>query len=268
MVRKLAVIRHQQIVDRANSGADVSVGALAAEFGVSAETVRRDLVTLAAQGRLRRVFGGAVPIGRQGPAADDRATTNAAGKAAIGKIVAGLVEPEMWVYVDSGTTALAVARELAAGPPLRVLTHMPAVAEALTAHNPTLHHVVLTGGAYDPRQRRLTGDLIVDMVRDRRFDIAVIGVHGLSEEDGVVDWREESSRFKRLLLRRARRCIWLADAPKFGVSAHHCTARFGDLDTLVTDMPPPPIFRQQLDAAKVTVLQPNRPVVDDRTVEG
>ena len=260
MGRTLAVNRHQQIIDRANAGAELSVSAMAAEFGVTPETVRRDLVTLEAQGRLRRVFGGAVPIGRQGLPAEDRAMTNPAGKEAIGAIVAGLVRPEMWVYLDSGTTALAVARALATGPSLRVLTHMPAIAEALTVHEQAGHHVELTGGVYNARHRRLRGNAILDAVRDRRFDLSIIGVHGITLDDGVIDWSEAAFRLKRLLMSRARRCIWLAAAEKFGVSAYHRTAPFEDLDTLVTDRPPPPAFRSRLGDAGVTVLLPDRAV--------
>ena len=254
----LAVNRHQQILDRAKAGAELSVSAMAAAFGVSAETVRRDLVTLEAQGRLRRVFGGAVSIGRESPPVDDRATTNAAGKEAIAAIVAGLMEPGMWVFVDSGTTALTAARALAAGPPLHVLTHMPAVAEALALREDAGHHVELTGGVYNARHRRLMGPTVHDAVRDRKFDLAILGIHGMTIEDGVLDWGNEPFRLKRLLLQRARRCIWLADAPKFGRSAHHRTAAFEDLDTLVTDKPPPAAFHDKLHDAGVTVLQPPR----------
>ena len=260
MGRILAANRHRQILDRAKQGADLSVSAMAAAFDVSMETVRRDLIELEAQGLLRRVFGGAVPIGRQGAPADDRAMVNAAGKAAIGAIVAGLVEPEMWVYVDSGTTALAAARALATGPSLRVLTHMPAIADALTAHEPSRHHVELTGGVYNPRHRRLTGDAILDTVRDRRFDLAIVGVHGMTIDDGVVDWNDASFRLKRRLLQRAQRCIWLADAQKFDKPAYHLTASFEDLDTLVTDRPPPDAFEDRLYEAGVTVRFPDTPM--------
>ena len=233
---------------------------MAAEFGVSRETVRCDLVTLEAQGRLRRVFGGAVPIGRRGLPVDDRAMANTAGKEAIGAIVAGLVEPDMWVFVDSGTTALAAARALATGPSLKVMTHMPAVAEALAAPTGSGHHVELTGGVYDARHRRLTGEAVLETVRARRFDLAILGVHGITLEDGVLDGGDAAFRLKRLLVKRARRSIWLADTQKFGVAAFHCTAALEDLDTLVTDRPPPAAFRDRLRDAGVTVLQPDRPV--------
>ena len=258
MGRTLAASRHQQILARVEAGSELSVSAMAMAFGVTTETVRRDLLILEAQGRLRRVFGGAVPIGRDVPSADDRALANAIGKQAIGTLAAGLVRPGMWVYVDSGTTALAAARALAGRPAAQIITHMPSVAEALATPDGSGHHVELTGGVYDARHRRLRGNAILDNVRDRRFDLAIIGVHGMTLDDGVVDWGDEQFRLKRLLLQRAQRCVWLADASKFGQPAHHRTAAFQDLDTLITDRVPPQAFQDRLRDAGVGVLLPDR----------
>ena len=260
MGRMLAVNRHRQILDRAKAGDELTVRAIAAAFRVSGETVRRDLKALEAQGHLQRVFGGAVVIGRESPPIDDRATANATGKAAIGAIVASIVQPGMWVFVDSGTTALAAAGALATGPSLKVMTHMPAVAEAFWVRPEKGHHVELTGGVYDDRHRRLCGNAVFDAVRDRIFDLAILGVHGLTLENGVLDWGDAPFRLKRMLMTRSTRCIWLADALKFGQPAYHRTAAFEDVHTLVTDRQPAATYWDRLNDAGVTVLLPDRSV--------
>ena len=92
MVRPLAVRRHNEIVQRLRAAGSVSVGELANTFGVSHETIRRDLKLLADQGHLDVVHGGAARRGMMEPSISQREGENAEGKAAIARTAAGMVQ--------------------------------------------------------------------------------------------------------------------------------------------------------------------------------
>ena len=116
MVRPLAVRRHNEIVQRLRAAGSVSVGELASTFGVSHETIRRDLKLLADQGHLDVVHGGAARRGMMEPSISQREGENAEGKAAIARMAAGMVKDGQSVLVDSGTTTEALSYELVGRP--------------------------------------------------------------------------------------------------------------------------------------------------------
>ena len=262
MSRMLAIKRQQQILHLIQDGTDMSVGAMAAEFGVTTETVRRDLKALESAGRVRRVYGGAVPVGRESPPLADRVVENAAGKQAIGRLVAGLVTEDQAVYMSSGSTVLAVARELVDGPRLTVMTHMPPVAETLAAGG--RHKAILTGGVYDPAHRSLTGEAVPEAVVDRIFDLSIVGAYGLDPDFGLVDEPKYLFTLKRRLKNQSRRCIWVADRTKFGRSGLFQTLPFEALDVVVTDVRPPETYYRRLTEAGVELLWPGQDD-EDRT---
>src|SRR5882724_10879918 len=120
MVRPLAVRRHNEIVQRLRAAGSVSVGELANTFGVSHETIRRDLKLLSDQGHLDIVHGGAARRGMMEPSLDQRFGENAEGKAAIARTAARFVPEGGSVLLDSGSTTSAIAVELAARPGLTI----------------------------------------------------------------------------------------------------------------------------------------------------
>ena len=123
MVRPLAVRRHNEIVQRLRAAGSVSVGELANTFGVSHETIRRDLKLLADQGHLDVVHGGAARRGMMEPSISEREGENAEGKAAIARTAAGMVQEGQSVLIDSGTTTEALTYELVGRPGLTVFTN-------------------------------------------------------------------------------------------------------------------------------------------------
>src|SRR5215831_7632150 len=123
MVRPLAVRRHNEIVQRLRAAGSVSVGGLAKSFGVSHETIRRDLKLLADQGHLDVVHGGAARRGMMEPSIAQRGEENAEGKTAIARAAAGLIGNATSVLLDSGTTTQALARDLVGRPGLTIFTN-------------------------------------------------------------------------------------------------------------------------------------------------
>ncbi|MER5602119.1 DeoR/GlpR family DNA-binding transcription regulator, partial [Streptomyces sp. NPDC002265] len=107
---------------------------VAADLGISEDSVRRDLRDLAAEGLCQRVYGGALPVS---PAVADyaaRQTVAPDGKRKVAGAAVALVRPDSALILDGGTTALAVARALPPDLACTVITHSPTIAAALLGH--------------------------------------------------------------------------------------------------------------------------------------
>ncbi|MBE7213207.1 MAG: DeoR/GlpR transcriptional regulator, partial [Gluconacetobacter diazotrophicus] len=140
----LASQRKNLLLARLQQDGQIIAKALSQELGLSEDTIRRDLRELAAEGRLQRVHGGALPAS---PAVTDfagRQQIGAGGKEAIGRAAAAMVRPGQVVLLDGGTTAVQVARQFPPDLAATVITHSPTVAVELVAH-PRIE-VVLLGG--------------------------------------------------------------------------------------------------------------------------
>src|SRR5882672_10743363 len=126
--------RHSRILALTRSQGAVRIGELSRRLGVSAPTIRRDLASLAGQGLVARVRGGALEVGTAGGVAGPPALAEAA----------ALVRPGTAVGISAGTAAIAVARQLLAVAGLTVVTPSPACAQVFAGS--AAHTVVIVGG--------------------------------------------------------------------------------------------------------------------------
>ncbi len=251
-----AATRHRQISSWINAGRDLSVAELAERFGVTTETVRRDLKVLEKDGSVKRVFGGAIPVGQDIPPLEEREAQGAAGKRAIARLVTRFVSKDQCIYLSSGSTCLAVARELAVGPCVSVMTHMPKIAEVLGA--PGRHDVTVAGGRYSYDDGIITGPSVLAAIDCRDFDLSIIGAFGLTDDFGTVDSTEHNFHLKRKLRERSRRCIFLATAEKFGRPATFRTLPLSDLGTVITDQAPDTHYLRRFQEEQVETLWPEK----------
>lgn len=212
MVRPLAVRRHNEIVQRLRAAGSVSVGELAKTFGVSHETIRRDLKLLADQGHLDVVHGGAARRGMMEPSIAQRVEENAEGKAAIARAAGALIGDAASVLIDSGTTTQALTHELVGRPGLTIFTN--SLNHALTLCRVTGNRVVMLGGEVDTNDEATFGTGAATGLDAVRADIAFIGVGGFAEDGSVTDYSivAAETRGKMILTGRA---YFLADQTKF-----------------------------------------------------
>jgi DeoR/GlpR family transcriptional regulator of sugar metabolism len=226
--------RHRLIVERLRDAAQVTVAELAVETGASEMTVRRDLDVLAAHGVLRRVHGGAVPAMPAGvePPFAARAVSSTSAKQAIARAAVELIRDGETIVLDSGTTALEVARRLRD----RAVTVMPlslhAVTELLDAPRVRL---LIPGGEPRPGELALVGPLVLASLRQLRFDVAVISPCAFSLDAGVTAYDLPDAEVKQQALAVANRSLVLADGAKWdrAALAHVCPA--DRVDVVVTD---------------------------------
>ncbi|MDZ8201992.1 DeoR/GlpR family DNA-binding transcription regulator [Microbacterium sp. SSW1-59] len=252
-----ATERHELIERLLTDDGRVSVVDLARRFGVTTETVRRDLAQLEGAGSLRRVHGGAVKSDRGstveptlterlGRAADAKAAIAARAITALGREFRGSV------YLDAGTTTAAVAERLdASGARIEAVTHALSIAQTLSGSQEI--DLTVIGG----RVRGVTGAAVgaatVDAISGLRPDVAFVGTNGVSADFGLSTPDPDEASVKRQIVRSARRVIVLADAEKLGADRLVGFAALADIDVLVTDASPDPLLAAALEDAGVEV---------------
>lgn len=233
--------RHQEIMASLHQAGRVEVAGIARLLNVSEETIRRDMKLLEEQGLLRRIYGGAVlPRLDQDRPLLERGKLNAREKARVGHLAQKLVRDGMSIFIDSGTSTLALARGLA-GRPINVTTNSINVA-LLLGDGPG--RVNLTPGTLRPKDNALVGYETVDYARRFYFDIAFMGISTVDINHGWMDYEEHESVLRRALKSQARRGVILVDSSKFGRQANLHTFGLHEALTIVTDRKPPPAFME------------------------
>ncbi|PTX03896.1 DeoR/GlpR family DNA-binding transcription regulator [Pararhodobacter aggregans] len=230
--------RLPEILEIARTEGRVTVDGLAARFGVTAQTIRRDLAELDEAGQLERVHGGAilrsgtVNIGYQ-----ERAALNAEEKRAIARACAAEIPEGASIFLAIGTTTEAVARELRRHAGLMVVTNNMNVANIL-AENPHCQ-VIVTGGTLRRSDGGLTGPLTEAAIRQFKVDIAVIGCSALDAEGDMLDYDIQEVGVSQSLIAQARRAWLVTDNSKLARTAPARIGSLSILDTVFTDRPLP-----------------------------
>lgn len=227
---------------------------LAQIYATSEDTIRRDLRTLAAAGRCRRVYGGALPLA-PGPAPiSERVKRAPVAKRALGAALAGLVAPRSTIFIDAGSTTLACAEVLAGNPPagLTVITHAPAIAAAL-AEADGLRLVVL-GGEIDPRVGAALGSGVLAAIDGLRVDLALLGACGVDAEAGITAHGLDDAAVKRHIAARAARTAIAADSQKLGTAAPFAVMDLAACDILCVEAGLPDVMRARLAACGVALV--------------
>lgn len=230
--------RQPEILEIARSSGKVTVDALAQRFGVTLQTIRRDLTELAGAGKLERVHGGAVlPSGTTNIAYDERRALNPDAKTAIAHACAARIPNACSIFLNIGTSTEAVARALLDHDNLMVVTNNMHVANILAA-NPSCE-VVVTGGHLRRADGGLIGALATDTIAKFKFDLAVIGCSALDRDGDLLDFDIQEVSVSQAILRQARRTFLVADRSKFTRSAPARIASLSGIDTFLTDAPLP-----------------------------
>lgn len=191
---------------------------LAQEFSTSEDTIRRDLREMAAAGLLKRVYGGALPADLTDyDTLTKRLSDQPERKQALAQATIGLFSPDMTLFIDAGSTNLAIAQAIPAGLPLVVITNAPVIAAALL-DKPDVD-VVVIGGRLDQKSGAVLGSKAMQDVAGFRPDLCVLGSCGLDVEAGVTASFFEEAEFKRFIALRSGAVVAAVTNEKLGVSA-------------------------------------------------
>jgi len=235
------------ILDRLTREGRVLAADLAREFRTSEDTIRRDLRDLAAAGRCRRVYGGALPVSPAAGTLAQRSATAPDVKRALARAAAALVTAGQVVVIDSGSTNLRIAEALPRDLGLTVVTNAPAVATALCGRMRCT--VILLGGRVHPEIGATFGPSALRDFDGIRADIAFVGACGLAPEAGLTVFDAEEASFKRQLTERSGRLVAALTADKLGTAAPFGFASAARLDDLVIEASTPESRLDGLDLA-------------------
>jgi len=239
--------RQTALLEEVRSQGFASIDALARKFGVTLQTVRRDVNLLAGNGMLARFHGGVRVDGSttENIAYRQRQVLNADGKKRIARAVAAQVPKGCSLIMNIGTTMEEVARALVHHPGLRVITNNLNVANIL-GDNPDCE-VIVAPGVLRARDRGIIGEATVEFIRQFKVDIGLIGISGIEADGTLRDYDFREVKVARTIMEHSRE-VWLAaDASKFNRQAMVELARLEEIDRLFTDEPPAAPFGAMLE---------------------
>ena len=243
--------RQAEIRRRLVASERVIAGDLAQEFGVSEDTIRRDLRELAAAGQCIRVYGGALPVPAPDLSLTERYGTGIERKRRLGLAMAGFVERGMTVFLDAGSTNLAAVQVLPDNLDLTIVTHAPHIAAAVIDR--TGLRLLMIGGKVDAKVGAATGAQAMREMEQLRPDIAFIGACAVSGVTGVTAFDAEDAEFKRLVTRQSRTTLVAAVNEKIGTAAPYPVFPLSAFDHI--------IIESDLDPAKRASLAISTPVL-------
>jgi DeoR/GlpR family transcriptional regulator of sugar metabolism len=225
--------RKTQILEMLSRDGNVIAKDLAIQWNVSEDTVRRDLRELAAEGRLQRVHGGALPVSAAAGDFEARRSVATAQKLIVARLAAGLIADDQTVFIDGGTTGQALCRALRPDLRATVITHSPTIAVELTAHEHV--DVFLIGGRVYPHSVVTTGALAAEQIAGVTADAFFMGVSGVHHQAGLTTGDAEEAAIKRAISRRCSETYVLASSEKLGAASPFRVVGFTDVTAAITD---------------------------------
>ncbi|MGF6853754.1 DeoR family glycerol-3-phosphate regulon repressor [Paraburkholderia sp. CI3] len=233
----------------------VKAADLATQLVVSEETIRRDFKYLEELGKLRRVHGGAIlPRLNEEQPLQVRNRIRTQAKAKIAECASGLVQEGMALFLDTGTTTLALAHQLTSFSQLRVVTNSLDIAQLLTQQSD--NHVLVTPGDVRRNDNALIGPHTLEFARQFHYDIAFMGIGAVDLKLGLMDYEESEAMLRRTLVVHCVRSVVLADDGKFGHRTFINTLPFDAIATLVTNRPLSADYIDRLEQAHVDIVHP------------
>jgi len=244
--------RRAQILHELKLRPHLRISELANRFGVSGETVRRDVDELSKDGLISRDHGGiSAPALGHYPTLDERSRARLPERERIGRGAARLVAPGDTLMIDSGSTTLQLARFLAYfETPCTVITNSLPV--AMTLGRSEVARVINCPGDYVASEAAVIGVETVRFLEEHSVDRCFIGASAIST-DGVSESVRGFAAIKRTMLARSKSRHLLIDSEKFGGSGLSRVGVLSQLTSIVVDAPPDPKFARALKLANVEV---------------
>jgi DeoR family transcriptional regulator, aga operon transcriptional repressor len=242
-----------RILASVNERKSVSLVDLAADLGVSAATMRRDLTELEEQGLVSRIHGGARAfVGAPELPVRLRDNQSRDAKRAIARVVTRLLpDRQLAIAVSGGTTTAEVVRALAAREDLTIVTNSLTTASEI-AWRPNLR-VIMTGGVVRPSSFELVGSLAENTFNAINVEVAVLGTDGISSRGGATTHDDREARTNAAMATNSARLIVAADGSKVGRVTLAKVADIREVHDLVTDASADAAELDRIRAAGVTV---------------
>lgn len=249
----LIVERQERVLEILRRQKTCQLEELARELDVSASTIRRDLEQLEARGLVERTHGGAIfrgdradrrPEGAGGPslALTERMNEQVQAKIAIGAEAARLVQPQMTVLLDGGSTVIYAARQITARP-LQVVTNSLAIANLFVDDDQV--ELLIIGGSLYPRTGVTVGAIATGCLADLHADLLLFSLAGVYGDD-AFNQNLAMAQVEQAMMRQAARSVLLMDAAKFGRKSLARVCGLAEVDQIITDQAIEQSWRERL----------------------
>ena len=235
--------RKTEILEIAHHDGRVVVEDLAERFGVTTQTIRRDLSDLANEGKLNRVHGGAImPAGAANIRYSVRRAINEDAKDAIAALCAREIPNNSSVLLSIGTSTEAVANALLGHENLTILTNNLNVATIMSANLSC--QIIITGGVLRPHDGGLVGDLTAQAIERFKVEHAVIGTSALDLEGDLMDFDLQEVRVSRTIINLSKKTFLVTDSSKLERSAPVKVASLSEIDAIFSNRLPVELKQQ------------------------
>lgn len=243
----LAIERKNEILNKLRVEQRVLVSELAAHYGVTEETIRRDLDKLEKEGHATKTYGGAIwgNSTKTDLSYTIRNKTNVEAKTAMARRVRSLVEDGDHLMLDDSSTALFVAKELKDKKKLTVITNSVEIVMELAGLEGWT--ILCTGGELKQDSLAFVGYQVPQMLENYHVDKVIFSCKGLSEDAGITDSAESHARAKQAMLRAAREAILVLDDSKFDKTSFVQIAPLQKITAVVTNQRPEDAWQKRLD---------------------
>ncbi|MCP1455859.1 MULTISPECIES: DeoR/GlpR family DNA-binding transcription regulator [Pseudomonas] len=225
--------RQQLISQRLARYGRVIAADLASEFNVSEHSIRRDLGALAAAGVCKRVYGGAILLPAPEGPMEARVRKDPARKGSLGQAAAALLRAGQHVFIDAGSTNLAVACAIDPQLQLTLTTNSPLIAVQLMKLPRA--EVILLGGRLSPNAGGVIGLTAVQQLRQFSFDVCLLGACAIDPDNGVTAFGLDDAEFKRAVVAASGQVIAAVTNEKLSSVAHYQVASCEEVTALVVE---------------------------------
>ena len=253
----LPLARRGEIADRLARGQPVVAAALAVEFNVSEDAIRRDLRALAAEGRCRRVYGGALPITPASAPMAARMDEAREQKAALARAAIASIRRGELLFLDSGSTNLALVDLLPEDSELTVATNAIDIAAAVLRRADL--QLIMIGGAVDPAVGGCVDARALQGVEQLNIDRCFIGACAISPKSGISAFGLADATFKRALLAASEHSVVLATNDKFTARAPHRVVPIKMIECVIVEHDLPRAEHAALSKAGPSILTAESP---------
>ena len=223
--------RRDQIRAKLRDAGSISVCDMSQAFNVSESTIRRDLEALNGHGVIRYHGGMKISGSDRESVFEEKRDRSVGVKADIAARVAESIQDGQTVFLNAGTTTLALFRAIKDRDICIVTNNVAIVMEAASARADLL----LVGGQYRSKSRSLVGGMATQSLAQAFADICFLGTNGVSPERGLTTILHQEAEVNRAMAARARRVVCIADSSKIGVDAGFVTLPLDKIDAIVTD---------------------------------
>lgn len=229
---KKAEKRQNEIYSQIISKGQVKVIDLSHQFQVSMETIRSDLSNMENQGLIKKIHGGAkLKEAYSEVAVEYKINENATDKQKIAKKALEYIHDGSTIFLDPGSTTLALAKYLPLKKDLLIVTNSLKIAQVITE---TKHELIFLGGKMLKKAKATSGSFTINHLDSIHIDCAFMGCDGFYKMEGPTTFSFSEVEVKQHVLKNSDKKYLLADTSKFHKTGTYAFANFSDFDILFT----------------------------------